>query len=30
MSSLGIDIELCIVQVSKDEDRFLQEREDVN
>jgi Fanconi-associated nuclease 1 len=30
MSSLGMDVELCIVQVSKDEDRFLKEREAMN
>ncbi|KAI8358125.1 hypothetical protein B0O80DRAFT_495898 [Mortierella sp. GBAus27b] len=30
MSSLGMDVELCIVQVSKDEDKFLEERESMN
>ncbi|GJJ69123.1 fanconi-associated nuclease 1 [Entomortierella parvispora] len=30
LCSLKVDIELCIVQVSKDEDHFLQEREALN
>ena len=30
LCSLKVDIELCIVQVSKDEDRFLEEREALN
>ncbi|KAF8926201.1 hypothetical protein BGZ58_000097 [Dissophora ornata] len=30
LTSLAVDIELCIVQVSKDEDTFLKEREALN
>ncbi|KAG0254905.1 hypothetical protein BG011_005443 [Mortierella polycephala] len=30
LASLHIDVELCIVQVSKDEDKFLEERESLN
>ena len=30
LTSLHVDIELCIVQVSKAEDEFLDEREKVN
>jgi len=30
LCSLKVDIELCIVQVSKDEEQFLQEREALN
>ncbi|KAI1304853.1 hypothetical protein EDD11_005055 [Mortierella claussenii] len=30
LTSLGIDIELCIVQVAKDEDAFLEERKTYN
>ncbi|KAF8982803.1 hypothetical protein BGZ46_000593 [Entomortierella lignicola] len=30
LTSLGVDIELCIVQVSKDEDAFLEERNALN
>lgn len=30
LTSLHVDIELCIVQVSKAEDEFLEERKNVN
>ncbi|KAF9111855.1 hypothetical protein BGX27_004359 [Mortierella sp. AM989] len=30
LSSLGVDIELCIVQISKDEDAYLEERNALN